>query len=188
MKEFMKRIKADYMLSSLMCIALGIAFVIWKASILDVIGNVLAIMLVVIGVVYLICYFMQFGSRFSIISGVVILAVGLWLLIDARIITRLIPIVLGVVLLCHGIRGLQEAWASKKYKYQSWYIGMILAAISIAAGVLCIVFSYQIMQKAAVVVGFVLIYNGVSNIWIASRSSKAERVYKETIDVEFKEN
>ena len=188
MKDFMKRIKADYMLSSLMCIVLGIVFVIFKAGVLDLIGNVLAIALVVIGVVYLVCYFMNFGSRFSIVSGVIILAVGLWLLIDSRIITKLIPVVLGVILLCHGIRGLQEAALSKKYKYESWYIGFLLAAISVAGGVFCIVYSYQIMQKFAVLVGIILIYNGVSNIWIASRSSKAERVYKETIDVDFNED
>ena len=67
MKDFMKRIKADYMLSSLMCIVLGIVFVIFKAGVLDLIGNVFAIALVVIGAVYLVCYFMNFGSRFSIV-------------------------------------------------------------------------------------------------------------------------
>lgn len=187
MKEFMQRIKADYMLSSLMCIALGVSFVIWKASILDMLGSALAIILVVIGAVYLFCYFMHLGSRFSIVSGVVILAVGIWFMLNPSIITKLIPIVIGVILICHGMRGLQEANQSRKYKYQSWYVGMILAAISVLAGVLFIVFSYQIMQKAAMLVGFILIYNGASNIWIASRSSKAERVYKETIDVEFKD-
>lgn len=187
MKEFMQRIKADYMLSSLLCIALGVFFVIWKASILDMIGSVLAIALVAIGAVYLFCYFMRLGSRFSIVSGVVILAVGIWFMLNPRIITKLIPVVLGVILVCHGLRGLQESNQSRKYKYQSWYIGMILSGISVALGLICIVYSYQIMQKAAVLVGIILIYNGVSNIWIASRSSKAERVYKETIDVEFKD-
>ena len=30
MREFLKRAKADYLLSSVLCIALGIIFVVWK--------------------------------------------------------------------------------------------------------------------------------------------------------------
>ena len=39
-------------------------------------------------------------------------------------------------------------------------------------------------------VGFILIFNGVTNIWVALTSSRAETLYKknETIDVEFNED
>ena len=50
--------------------------------------------------------------------------------------------------------------------------------------------AFGIMEKATIVVGIILIYNGVSNIWIASRSTKAEKAYNKThtIDVEFVED
>ena len=31
MKEFLGRIKADFLLSSVLCIALGLVFIIWRA-------------------------------------------------------------------------------------------------------------------------------------------------------------
>ncbi len=39
-------------------------------------------------------------------------------------------------------------------------------------------------------VGFILVFNGASNIWIALTSSRAESIYRknETIDVEFNED
>ena len=33
MKEFLGRIKADFLLSSVLCIALGLVFIIWRASV-----------------------------------------------------------------------------------------------------------------------------------------------------------
>ena len=53
MKEFLGRIKADFLLSSVLCIALGLVFIIWRASVLTIVANVLAIVLIIIGVVYM---------------------------------------------------------------------------------------------------------------------------------------
>ena len=53
MKEFLGRIKADFLLSSVLCIALGLVFIIWRASVLTIVANVLAVVLIIIGVVYM---------------------------------------------------------------------------------------------------------------------------------------
>ena len=45
MKEFLGRIKADFLLSSVLCIALGLVFIIWRASVLTIVANVLAVVL-----------------------------------------------------------------------------------------------------------------------------------------------
>ena len=53
MKDFLRRIKADFLLSSVLCILLGVVFVIWNNSVINVMGSVLAIGMIVIGAVYL---------------------------------------------------------------------------------------------------------------------------------------
>jgi uncharacterized membrane protein HdeD (DUF308 family) len=59
MKEFLGRIKADFLLSSVLCIALGLVFIIWRASVLTIVANVLAVVLIIIGVVYMCSYFLN---------------------------------------------------------------------------------------------------------------------------------
>ena len=59
MKEFLRRIKADFLLSSVLCILLGVVFIIWNNGVLNVIGSVLAIGMIVIGVVYLGSFFLS---------------------------------------------------------------------------------------------------------------------------------
>ena len=39
MKEFLGRIKADFLLSSVLCIALGLVFIIWRASVLTIVAK-----------------------------------------------------------------------------------------------------------------------------------------------------
>ena len=50
MREFLKRAKADYLLSSVLCIALGIIFVVWKGGVIDVIGTILSIAMIIVGI------------------------------------------------------------------------------------------------------------------------------------------
>ena len=189
MRDFLKKIKADFLLSSLGCIGLGIVFIIWKDSVLGFMGSAFAIILIIMGAVDLCSYFMRIISNgMSVLTGIVLLAVGIWFLIDPKVIVTLIPIVIGVVLLFHGIRGLMEVYQAKKFGSNAWMVGMVMAIISVLLGVACIVNAFGIMQKATMVVGIILIYNGVSNIWIAGHAAKAEDKYKKTVDVEFVED
>lgn len=189
MRDFLKKIKADFLLSSLGCIGLGIVFIIWKDSVLGFMGSAFAIILIIMGAVDLCSYFMRIISNgMSVLTGIVLLAVGIWFLIDPKVIVTLIPIVIGVVLLFHGIRGLMEVYQAKKFGSNAWMVGMVMAIISVLLGVACIVNAFGIMQKATMIVGIILIYNGVSNIWIAGHAAKAEDKYKKTVDVEFVED
>ena len=191
MKDFLKRIKADYLLSSLVCILLGIVFIVWRGAVLDVMGSIFAVVLIILGVIYLSSYFLEIITNgFSAIMGIIVLALGIWFLIQPDIVVSIIPILIGVVLIFHGVRGLMETLTAKKYGYSSWGVNMVLCIISIAFGIICVTNAFGIMEKATIVVGIILIYNGLSNIWIASRSTKAEKAYNKehTIDVEFVED
>lgn len=192
MKDFLRQIKADFLLSSVLCILLGVVFLIWKDGVIDVMGSVFAIMLIVIGVVYLCSFFLNLVTNgMSVLMGIIVLAVGIWFLIQPSVIMSLIPIVIGVVLLFHGIRALKETVDAKKFGYSSWGVNLALALLSIVFGIICIFDAFSIMEKAIMIVGIILIFNGLSNIWIAVTATHAARDYERrnaAIDVEFVED
>lgn len=189
MKDFLKRVRADFMLSSILCIALGIVFVAWPEKMADLIGTVLAIIMIVIGAVYLCSFFFHVvTNRLSAAMGAIVLLLGVWVLVQPDIVLTLIPIVIGVVLLVHGLRGFRESLDAKKYGYNSWGIGAAFAIISIVLGVICVVNAFGVVKLAFWGIGAALIYNGISDIYIACSTSHAEKNYRknaETIDVEF---
>jgi uncharacterized membrane protein HdeD (DUF308 family) len=85
---------------------------------------------------------------------------------------------------------MKESWESKQYGYNAWGVGAAFSIISIVLGIICIVDAFGVLELASVVIGIALIYNGLSNIWIAVHAAKAEKNYRrahDTIDVTFKE-
>ena len=192
MKEFLNRVKADYLLSSVLCIVLGIVFVIWKEGVINLLGSVLAIGMVIIGVIYLCSFFLNLVTNgMSMVMGILVLAVGIWFLIQPAVIVSLIPIVIGVLLLFHGLRALKETLDAKKYGYSRWSTNMVFAVISIVCGFLCVFHPFGVMKNAVLIIGIILIFNGISNIWVCGSTTHAEREYarrNETVDVEFAED
>lgn len=187
MREFLNRIKADFLLSSVLCIALGIVFIVWRASVLEIVANILAVLLIIIGAMYVCSYFLKIVTNgLSVMMGIVVLAVGIWFLIQPRIVVELIPIVIGLVLVFHSIRSIVEAVDAKKYGYNAWGVGLVLSVISLVCGILCVTNAFNIMKTATVIVGLILIFNGVSNIWITSRATKAETEYNKQQEFESK--
>ncbi|WP_455721209.1 HdeD family acid-resistance protein [Agathobacter sp.] len=187
MREFLNRIKADFLLSSVLCIALGVVFIVWRASVLEVVANILAVLLIIIGAMYVCSYFLKIVTNgLSVMMGIVVLAVGIWFLIQPRVVVELIPIVIGLVLVFHSIRSIVEAVDAKKYGYNAWGVGLVLSVISLVCGILCVTNAFNIMKTATVIVGLILIFNGVSNIWITSRATKAETAYNKQQEFESK--
>ena len=181
MREFLKRAKADYLLSSVLCIALGIIFVVWKGGVIDVIGTLLSIAMIIVGIIYLGSFILSlatFGA--STIVGILVLAVGIWFLIQPSLIVSLVPVILGVGLVFHGIRAVTEAVNAKKYGYEKWGMDLVFAIICLVCGLVCVFCPLG-----------VLIINGALNLWIAVTATRAARDYRrrtETVDTEFVEN
>ena len=192
MREFLKKVKADFLFSSILTIALGLVFIIWKDGVISAIGKVLAIVLIVIGAVYLTSYFLNIVTNgMSVFMGVVILAVGIWFVVQPAAIVSLIPVVIGVILAFHGVRGVKETLDAKRYGMTSWGLNLTMAILEIVFGLVCIFDAFGVMEKAIMLVGIVLVIGGLANIWIAMSVTRAARDYQRrngTIDVEFVED
>ena len=67
---------------------------------------------------------------------------------------------------------------------------MILAAGSLILGIVCIVNAFGMVKLALRFIGIALIYDGVSDLWVASRAIRAAKAAGEVakaLDVEYKE-
>ncbi len=105
MKELLKKMKADFMLSSALCIILGIIIVIYRDGVINLIGRIIAVMMIVIGIVYLGSFLLGLAANsFSVVAGILVLAAGIWVLSQPAAVMSLVPVIIGVLLLFHGIR------------------------------------------------------------------------------------
>lgn len=174
-----------------MCIVLGIVLLVWPSETIDVFCRVLAIGLVIMGVVDLGSYFMNRSIHpFAGVLGFIVILVGIWIFIQPESIVSLVPIVIGVILCVHGIQDLKLAIETKGNGYEKWWSMLIIAAISLVFGVLCIVNAFGMVKLALQFIGIALIYDGISDLWVANRAIRAAKAMKqeaEALDVEYKE-
>ncbi len=183
MKEVMKRIKADMIVSALLCAALGVVLLVWSEETIDIICRALAAILMVLGVIQLASYFLnRLESVFHVAFGLIELLVGVWIFLKPESVVSLIPIVIGVILLIHGVSDLRTAFETKKNGYDSWWSILIMAAISIICGGVSIFFAFEVVSFVMKFIGVALIYDGLSDLWIVTRAVKAAKNAKEEAD------
>lgn len=191
MKETFKRIKADMILSAVLCAVMGIVIFVWPDKTIDVLCKILAVGLILIGVVNLISYFTNRSIHpFAGPLGLIVLLVGFWIFMKPESIVSLVPIVIGVLLVIHGVQDIKVAIESKDNGYERWWSMLIVGSVSLIFGVICIVNAFGLVKLALRFVGIALIYDGASDLWVvwkAVRMAKAAKEEADALDIEYKE-
>ena len=109
------------------------------------IGTLLSVAMFIVGIIYLGSFILSlatFGA--STIVGILVLAVGIWFLIQPSLIVSLVPVILGVGLVFHGIRAVTEAVNAKKYGYEKWGMDLVFAIICLVCGLVCVLSAWSI--------------------------------------------
>lgn len=176
MREMLRKIKADVVLSAILCIILGIVLFVYTAQATNLICTILALFLIVMGAGHIVTYLLNKNKNtVRLICGIIVLVIGVWILANPAVVISLIPAIIGVILLLHGIEGIRLAVDTKQANDTAWISGLILSVITIIFGLVLIVRAFEAAQIAFKVVGIALIYDGVSKLFIVSRAAKATR-------------
>ena len=143
------------------------------------------------GVVDLLSYFMNRGIHpFSGVLGLIVLLVGVWIYLRPETIASLVPIVIGVILAVHGLQDFKLAFENKTNGYPKWWTMLIVALISMTFGIICIVCAFGVAKLALQFIGIALVYDGISDLWIVTKTLRTAKKLKEgsdALDVDYKE-
>ena len=96
---------------------------------------------------------------------------GLVLLIWPGLLVNLIPVAGGIGILVHGVTNLFKALELKKAGYSAWVTPLVLAVLSILGGIFILSNPMGMIKSIFRVIGIVLIYNGLTSLYISSRNS-----------------
>ncbi len=183
MKEVLKKIKADTILSAVLCVILGVVLLVYTKQMTDLFCKLLALVLIVMGVAHIITYFTdRMGNNLRLVAGIIVLLLGVWIFINPEIIISLIPAIIGAILFLHGVEDLRLAIQAKEAEGSAWISCLILAIVNLAIGILLIVKAFEAAQIAFKLIGIALIYDGVSDIWIVSRAVKAAKQMEQDLN------
>ena len=194
MGNVLKKLKKNIVISAVLCIVLGIVLVVWPDMSMQIACAAIGGVLLVGGVVRLVEYFvLRDGSMYAqinLIMGIVLAVVGVWIVLKPDKVLAIIPIIIGIVIVLHGLNNLQQAITLCKEKYDKWWVALILGLLTVGFGVLLICRPFAALDTVVMLIGIFLIYDGLSDIWIVSRIYRTAKELKqeaEALDVEAEE-
>ena len=186
MELILKKNKTNVIASALLCIALGVVLVVWPDMSVQIACMAIGAVLILNGISRLINFiFKRDGSLFSqmnLVMGIIITVIGVWIILQPAKVVAMIPILVGIIIIIHGINNLQQAVSLCQSRYDKWWIALILGLLTAGFGVLLIFNPFEAVETLVMFIGLFLIYDGVSDIWIVSRVSRMGREIKQAVE------
>ena len=194
MEKILKKLKTNVLISSLLCVLLGLVLVFWPGLSIQIVCTAVGAVLMISGVVRIVSYVKaRDGSMYfqvNLIFGIIFAVVGVWIVIKPAKVLAIIPIIVGIVIALHGLHNLQQAMDLCQSKYDKWWIALLLGILTIGFGILLICRPFAAIDTVVMLIGIFLIYDGLSNIWIVSRISRNAKILKqeaEAVEAEARE-
>ena len=130
-----KKLKWNLILMSLLYLALGIFLLMVPGTALNVVCYALGGVVLACAAVQLVRYFVVergvFQSQLTLISGLVCLALGAFLIIRSDIVVRVLPIVFGLFIIFDSLGRVQNALELRRCEYSSWKVFLLLAVCTV---------------------------------------------------------
>ncbi|GFI03643.1 MAG: hypothetical protein HFI44_03055 [Lachnospiraceae bacterium] len=189
MVDLFKSLKANYTISAAVCALLGLVLVIWPGATSQIICMLLGGVLLAYGILQIAIYLFN-RERTIILQGMMLLGIvfaviGLWILLKPEMIIMAVPVIVGVLIVIHGLHNIIQALALKKDGYENWWLAFVLGMLTVIFGGVLICNPFKAIELVVRIIGVFLIYDGVSDIWILSRVFKVKRDKERIIDASF---
>ncbi|MCR4798380.1 MAG: DUF308 domain-containing protein [Lachnospiraceae bacterium] len=180
--EKMRSIRLHMTASALICVILGVVLLIWPTQVTALVAYFIGGLLIVIGGIQVIGKIFNDNNRSSgLLVGLVVLAIGVWIILQPTKAVSFIPIVIGVVLVVSGVQNLSLAISGKRANADRWGLMIASAILSIVFGVLCVACAFGVIKLVMRLVGLALIYDGISSMLMVHHVNMAERAVDSVI-------
>ena len=161
-----KKLKWNLILMSLLYVGLGIFLVMKPGTALNIVCYALGGVVLACAAVQLIRYFVVergvFQSQLTLISGLICLALGVFLLLRSDIVVSILPIVFGLFVIFDAIGRVQNALDLRRCGYDKGFL--LLPVLSVVLGVVLILNPFGAMETLVMAIGVILIVEGAINL------------------------
>ena len=163
-----KKLKWNLVLMSILYLGLGIFLLLVPGTALNIVCYALGGVVLACAAVQLIRYFAVergvFQSQLTLISGLVCLGLGAFLIIRSDIVVSILPIVFGLFVIFDAIGRVQNALDLRRCGYDSWKGFLFLPVLSVVLGVVLVANPFGAMEKLVMAIGIILIVEGAINL------------------------
>ena len=113
--------------------------------------------------------------RWFLLPGLLLAALGLWLLTALESAILLVQFSVAAVLLFHGVLDVQGANSLRRLGLRRWGVDLALGIVTLLLGAVVLLNPFGTMKALVVLIGLSLVYDGASDLYLIYRVSKAFR-------------
>lgn len=143
------KLSTNTLLTAILYIVIGILFIAFRSGLLGWALTVSGILAIAYGI-YLII-------KKDLVLGIIFVVLGILLILGGWLFVEIILIVFGVALIVYGVKGLIAAFQSKSKSI----FAIVVSCLTIVAGILFVVSKWAMLDWMFIVIGVVLIVDGV---------------------------
>ena len=159
---------------AVLTLLLGLLLVLAPNRSIRLLCTVLGAAMLVAGLIYLFTWLAKRREGFPawfLIPGLILAALGLWLLTSPGSVIVLIQFSVAAVLIFHGVIDLQGAVSLARLGIPNWWVDLVLAVLTVVLGGVVLLN----MEAMTMLIGASLVYDGASDLYLIYRVSKAFR-------------
>lgn len=179
MKVLLYTQKKSSAAAALVTAILGVVLIFRPDRTVGFLCMLLGAAILITGAIYILGWFSRRKEgvpALFILPGVVLCALGGWLLTRPREVMLLVQFIFGAILLFHGILDLQGAFSLLRQRWGRWWIDLLFALGTIGLGVLILVNPFGALDALVILIGVSLVFDGVSDLILIWRLGRAFRI------------
>ena len=168
----MKKSKSSETLSAVVLIAAGVLMILFAGEGLAVVLRLLGAGLLILGGIGVASYYRgknQDKSVWKMLLAAVEAVAGLILLVSPKLVLSVYPIIVGLIVIAHGLWDLLNALNGKRRNEVSWKPLFIFSVITILLGVVILCRPFATADLLTTLIGIVLAYDGITTLLTAKK-------------------
>lgn len=179
MRSIIQDMKHNYFINAVIMVILGAILVIWPQILGNILCYILGGALILMGAFQLFGFIcgerLGFYNKFSMLMGIVLVLMGIWVCVKPHVVLSIIPVVVGIIILLHGLMDIQYTLDIKKTGNQKWWIGLIAALITAVFGLVLIMKPFAAYEVTMILIGIAMLYDGISDLALLLFSYLAQK-------------
>ena len=169
MLEYIKNLKLNFILASILYLVLGLVLLIWPAASSLALCRLLGAALLLYGLFNLVGFFLRDSGmgafRLELFLGVVATGVRIFFLVQPRLVLAFLPLVMGVYVVIDSAVALKRTLELYRMEYHRWWLSLVLALVGIVLGLVLVFRPFAVTTTFFRLVGVVFLYLGISDFW-----------------------
>ena len=173
MFDLLRRIRVNFVLTAILTLILGILLITSPGTAMRTVFLLVGWTLLISGVASLLTALLSKGQpvgQGDLVLGLVQVATGLVVLMRPGFLMSLAGIVVGFVLLIHGIHDIQHARESKALGYE-WKLSMGVGIAAVVMGIIVMVNPFSTVETLLRIAGIFLLVDGLADLLMVWRTT-----------------